>query len=61
LLFVQCAHFGAAVGVFESHASMLRREQQMQITNLSHQVETITTGVRHIERVVGALANQASY
>lgn len=58
LVFVQCTRCGAPVDVFDNHAVLRHHEQDARIRNLEQQLATIASGVAHIGRIVGALANQ---
>lgn len=58
LLFVQCTGCGAPVDVVDGRALQRHQEQDARIKNLEQQMAAVATGVAHIGRIVGALANQ---
>lgn len=58
LLFVQCTSCGAPVDVIDGHAVLRRQEQDARIRSLEQQLAAIASGVAHIGRIVGAMANQ---
>jgi hypothetical protein len=58
LFFVQCAKCGAPLAAIDRYAFTLIQEQDARLKHLEQQIANISVGVGHINRIVGAIANQ---